>query len=325
MLQLINLSNASTDIEMMTEKGPEGMVDFLQTHGIDGIELLDCGGWGFPWDGKLPPRDTVKTMHLIFWPDWIDFWKNDQPALVDSYGSMENVYNIYGKNRDEWLGKFRVNLKQAGALKVPYAVFHVANARGSEIYKRSFHYSSREVIEAALEVVNELSTYVPKGCRLLFENIFWPGLNYQEPALAARLLEGFKGEGGLLLDTGHLMNMNWSLQNEKEAADYIVNILKNLGELQKEIYEVHLHCSFSGKFAESCRRTAMEKRGTTPTSSEIMDYIIKIDQHMPFRTSQCQRIFELINPKVLVHEFIPRDLNDLAGKIDCQMQALKGL
>ncbi len=323
MLQLINLSNASTDIEMMMPKGPEGMEDFLHSHGLDGIELLDCGGWGFPWDGNLPPRDTVKTMHLIFWPDWMDFWKNDREALLESCGSMETVYNIYGRTHDEWLEKFRRNLETVGELKVPYAVFHVANARGSEIYLRSFRYSSREVIDTALEVLNELAPYVPKGCRLLFENIFWPGLNYQEPELAARLLEGFDGEGGLLLDTGHLMNMKWSLRNEKEAVDYILDILGNLGELKKEIYEVHLHCSFSGKYAAKCQHRDYQNR--KPSPSEIMDYIIKIDQHMPFKTGQCQCIFELIDPKVLVHEFIPRDLNDLAMKIDCQRKALQGI
>lgn len=322
MLQLINLSNAPMDVDMMRPKGSDGMRAFLKDHGLDGIELLDCGGWGFPWDGELPPRDMVKTMHLIFWPDWMDFWKNDQEVLLESYGSMENVHRMYGKSTEEWLDKYRLNLKLAGELKVPYVVFHVANARGSEVYKRSFRYSSNEVIEAALEVVNELAPSVPKGCKLLFENIFWPGLTYLESSLVDRLLEGYQGDGGLLLDTGHLMNMNWSLKDEKEAVDYVLKVLENLGDLRREIHEIHLHCSLSGEYAAKCQAMAMDKK---LSDSEVMDYVIKIDQHMPFKTGHCQRIFEAVEPDILVHEFIPKDLNNLAMKIDCQRRALKGI
>ena len=55
--------------------------------GVDGVEGI--------WDGtEIPadfPADLLVGYHLTFFPDWLDFYRGDNAALIRKYGSLENA------------------------------------------------------------------------------------------------------------------------------------------------------------------------------------------------------------------------------------------
>ena len=319
MLTLTNLSNADCDAENILQTDAGAVPAIVQEYGLDGIEFMLCG----PWDQVLYPAPLIKGVHLLFWPTWLDFWRGDRTALLEEFGSEENIHAYYGAHDvSGWVEVWRENLRQAGECHPQYVVFHVAHNRTSEMYTREFSASDAEVIRAAAELVNQIADVLPKGCKLLFENLWWPGLTFRKPQLAEMLLDQVNyADAGFMLDTGHLMNTNFDLQNENEGADYVVQTYRDLGELGKRIYGVHLHQSISGSYTkEMMQRYAGEHRSLD--WSEAMAYVLQVDLHQPFQTEAARKIIDAIQPDYLVHEFTQRSRSDLEQKLRTQRLAL---
>ena len=159
--------------------------------------------------------------------------------------------------------------------------------------------------------------------RLLFENLWWPGLTFQKPQLAGALLERVSHvDTGFMLDVGHLMNTNADLASEEDGARYVKEIYRNLGELGKRIYGVHLHQSLSGSYT---KRMMEEHAGEHRSLSwqEAMEYVLQVDRHQPFQTDAARRIVDLVRPDYLVHEFIQRSRSDWEEKLQAQQRALQ--
>ena len=319
MLELTNLSNADCDVENLLQNDAETLPAILREHGLDGIEFMRCA----PWDRRMYPEELIKGVHLMFWPTWLDFWRGDRAAFMAEFGSEENVRACYGSlDVADWVQAWKENLRQAAECKPHYLVFHVAHNRTSEMYTREFSVSDEDVIRATIELVNELVPEIPQGCRLLFENLWWPGLTFRQPHLAALLLEqvGY-ADTGFMLDTGHLMNTNLNLKSEAEGAAYVLKVYRALGEMGRRIYGVHLHQSLSGAYTREMMR---RHRGThrALSWSEGMDYALHVDRHEPFRTEAARWILDTVQPDYLVHEFLQRSRADLDQKLRTQRFAL---
>ena len=125
-----------------------------------------------------------------------------------------------------------------------------------------------------------------------------------------------------MLDVGHLMNTNADLTSEEDGARYVKEIYRNLGELGKRIYGVHLHQSLSGSYT---KRMMREHAGEHRSLSwqEAMEYVLQVDRHQPFQTDAARRIVDLIRPDYLVHEFIQRSRIDWEEKLQTQQEALR--
>jgi sugar phosphate isomerase/epimerase len=318
MLELVNLSNAGFDTENLLRGRGEVLVEFLRQENLAGIELMLCG----PWNERLHPARYVRGVHLRFWPDWLDFWQKNQNALLETFCTEAAIEEEYGGNtREAWLEKWRENIRQAVACKAEYVVFHVANVRSSEIYARRFAYTSEEVIKATAQLVNEITADLPETCQLLFENLWWPGLTFCNPHQATILLENIShANTGFMLDTGHLMNTNLQLKTEAEAVEYILSLTGKLGSLQKKIQGMHLHCSLSGQYTK--KMMAVKKMKNPLPWNEIMEYILQVDQHQPFRTDAAKRLVQKLQPAYLVHEFIQDSYMDWQEKVRQQRKSL---
>ena len=52
------------------------------------------------WSGEdIPadfPKDLLTGYHLTFFPDWLDFYRDDRDALTRKFGSPEAAYGFYG-------------------------------------------------------------------------------------------------------------------------------------------------------------------------------------------------------------------------------------
>lgn len=319
MLELINLSNADCDVESLLQNNAESLPSILREHRLDGIEFMRCGAW----DRAMYPPEYIKGVHLLFWPSWLDFWRGDRAALLEEFGSEENIRACYGSlDVADWVQAWKENLRQAAECEPHYVVFHVAHNRLSEIYRREFSASDEDVVRATIELVNELVPEIPQGCRLLFENLWWPGLTFRQPHLAALLLEHVNyTDTGFMLDTGHLMNTNLNLKSEAEGAAYVLKVYRELGEVGRRIYGVHLHQSLSGMYTREMMR---RHQGTHRSLSwrEGMDYVLHIDRHEPFRTEAARWILNTIQPDYLVHEFLQYSRTDLDQKLRTQRFAL---
>ena len=316
MVQLINVSSADCDICNLPGGTPQGVESLLQCYGLDGIEFMVCDAK----DTGLFPRRIVRGVHLWFYPSWMHFWRGNAELLARDY-SPEQVRCIFGDSREEWLMRFRDNFRVAGACGAEYAVFHVAHAGQGEIFSRNFFYDDRDVVEGTIEVVRELVSALPQDCMLLYENLWWPGLTFQKPQLAAELLARVSyPDTGFMLDTGHLMNTNLDLQSEAEGAAYVQKIYHELGELGKRVYGVHLHQSLSGTYTREMMRRHVGWK--TPLDWQTaMDYVMHVDQHQPFHTDAARRIVETVQPMYLVHEFQHRSRDDLVSKLHIQQRA----
>ena len=318
MLTLTNLSNADCDVAHILHGDADALPAILQEFGLDGIEFMLCA----PWDRTLFPPAYIKGVHLLFWPTWVDFWRGDRSALMAEFGSEDNVRGYYGSlDVADWVEGWRENLRRAAECQPQYLVFHVAHNCTSEMYTRVFSVTDEEVIRAAIELVNAIVGEIPRGCKLLFENLWWPGLTFQKPQLAAELLARVSyPDTGFMLDTGHLMNTNLDLQSEAEGAAYVQKIYHELGDLGKRVYGIHLHQSLSGAYTrEMMRRHAGWKAPLDWQAA--MDSVMHVDRQQPFHTEAARRIVETIQPMYLVHEFQHRSRDDLVSKLRIQQRA----
>ncbi|AOH47645.1 xylose isomerase [Selenomonas sp. oral taxon 920] len=319
MLTLTNLSNADCDVENVLENDTDAIPAIMREHELDGIEFMICG----PWDRVMHPPQYIKGVHLLFWPCWLDFWRGNRAALMEEFGSEENIRAYYGSlHVGDWIAAWKENLRQAAECQPQYLVLHVAHNRTSEMYRRAFAATNEDVIRATIELVNEIACEIPEGCRLLFENLWWPGLTFCQPHLAAMLLEKVNYPAvGFMLDTGHLMNTNLDLRSEADGAAYVTKIYQNLGEVGKHVYGLHLHRSLSGSYV----REMMHRHAGScdPLGWQTaMDYVVRVDRHEPFRTEAARRILDAVQPDYLVHEFLQRSRTDWEQKIRIQQCAL---
>ena len=317
MLQLVNISNYVTDNELFGNS-PQQLQAFLAHHNLDGLEMMFCA----PWDAQLHKQEWMHGCHLRFWPWWLDFWRADQAALLGQFGSQESINECYGgSTREDWLNIYRDNIRAASCAGVKYLVLHVSHARIPELFNWRFSATSSEVIEATIEVVNALAPTIPPDVTLLFENLWWPGLTLTDKALTARLLEGVSHRNiGIMLDTGHLMNTNPDLRTEAAAAQYVLKVLESLGEYAQYIKGIHLHKSLSGRYLKESQNAKQHKNSYS--LEEVMNHVLKIDEHKPFETSVAQLIVDYIQPEYLVHEFMYKDLSDWEQKLSQQQKTL---
>ncbi len=282
--------------------GWEGLRRELEELGCDGVE----GIWG---GGEIPddfPKELLGGYHLTFFPDWLDFYREDRKALLDKYGDMATVRRFYGGvGRETLMSLYRADLDRAEALGARYVVFHVSDVSIVEGYTYRWLHRNREVIDASIEVINQLLEGRPHTFAFLMENQWWPGFTFTEPEETARLLEGVRYPGkGLLLDTGHLMNANLDLQTQAEGAAFIAEMLRRHGNLCRCIRGVHLHQSLSGAYVRAntgqlppdLPEDCVERFGVS------YRHILQVDRHRPWTDPAILPVLEKISPDFLTHE-----------------------
>ncbi len=289
MLQMVNLSNYASDTALI-QYSADCLGAFLKKYHLDGLEMMFCAPW-------------------------------NQSALMDEFGSEAAIKTYFGSlSRNSWLDGYRENIRLAVEAEALYLVFHVSHVRLTELFNWQFGASDQEVIEATIEVVNELADDIPDETVLLFENLWWPGLTLRNRELTGRLLnEVHHRNVGIMLDTGHLMNTNQALTTEQQGVDYILATLSELGPYRRYVKGIHLHQSLSGEYVRQSRIGPFANKGNL---SEAMSHVLKIDQHLPFTTPDVQRIINYVQPDYLVHEFIQDSPENWVHKLACQQQAL---
>ena len=295
------------------------------------LARLGCAGLEGMWGGEdLPsglPADLVVGYHLTFYPDWLDFYREDHAALRRKFGSLETARDFYGGLGPEvLLEQYRRDLDRAVELGAEYVVFHVSDVSLEEGYTYQWLHSNEEVIDAAVEAINAILAGQDWPFAFLTENQWWPGFTFTEPEETARLLEGIQYPGkGILLDTGHLMNANTALRTQEEGAAYISGMLDRHGSLTRWIKGVHLHQSLSGVYVE-------QNTGSLPEDlpedylarfSASYSHILRVDQHRPWSSPAILPVLERVAPQWLTHEISSRTRGDRARAVAAQTELLR--
>lgn len=274
----------------------------LDALGLQGIE----GVWAMEPIPAGIINGSLIGYHLTFFSDWLDLYREDDISLIEKFGSLKTARRFYGGlGRNYLMRVYRYDLARAKAMHAKYIVFHVSDVSIEEGYTYRWRHTHEEVIDAAVEIVNQLLGEKEAPFDFLLENLWWPGFTMTDPELTARMLDAVKyPRKGIMLDTGHLMNTNPDLTTEQDGAAYIHKMLDRHGELCRYIKGLHLHQSLSGAYVR-------ENVGTVPEDlpKDCFDqftfsygHILKIDQHRPWTTPEVRSIIDRLEPDYLTHE-----------------------
>ena len=273
----------------------------LRELGLDGIE-----GISDPDDPDVTfPVSLLAGYHMIFYPDWLDFYRQNVPELIRKFGSMDTVRRFYrGTSPDDLMKQFREDLAYSQSLHTPYVVFHVSDVSIEEGYTYRWLHSDKEVLDASIEFINELLRDVKPDFDFLVENQWWPGFTFTDPGKTEYLLSGIKyPRTGIMLDTGHLMNTNTAIRTQADGVKYILDMVRKHGELSDRILGIHFHQSLSGTYVRRNTGKMPDLPGDYFEAFAVnYAHIQRIDRHRPWTDPACASILEEIMPQYLTHE-----------------------
>jgi hypothetical protein len=314
----MNFTNSYVDTERYS--GTDDLKAFYREFGLDGIELMRSGGDEL---GIITPDDVI-GVHMRYFTAWMDLWTGNENRLLEEYGDYAAVESYFGgKTKDALTSAFRNNLDFSSKVSPEYLVFHVSECHIKEAMRRQFYYSDEQVIDAAAELVNSFASSIEGSPWLLFENLWYSGLNMQNPDLTRRLLENVEYKNaGVMLDIGHLLNCNTALRTVDDGVDYIHRILDSFGDLSF-MKGMHLHQSLSGECAEKFKLEWDSQDGTyMERNLAVLPYIFQIDTPQPFASARVNELIKRITPEYLVLEFLSGDRDEHAGMLRKQVSYL---
>ncbi len=301
MLKLMNLSAYQYDMDRYNNDF-KNVNKFLEENNVQAIELFGLQAYS----ENLIPKDKIKGAHLMHYPVWLDFWREDKEGLLEEFSSEEDIINYYIKaDKQIIIDTYREEIKMAEKLNAEYVVFHVSNVRTKDSFNYKFTCTDKEVIDASIEIINEIFNGFDTNITILFENLWWPGLRIRDKELVTHFIESIEYENkGLMLDTGHLLNTNLDIKS------YIKGI--------------HLSKSISGEYVKSqIEKYRKDDADYSEIHNDIIYHVLKIDQHKPFTKQKIKKLIDIINPDYLVYEFITSSLEELSEFIKIQNEALE--
>lgn len=324
MKKLFHLSTTSKQLDLF-DKDWEQIEGFIEKNQMDGIEI------GLTSDYPLEhiPKHIVEGVHLSFYPMWLDFWRQDQVKLKQLFENDEAIKAYYGGLSPEVLVEsYKKQYERAKALGAKYMVFHVSHVLPEDSFTWQFDYTDEEIMQATLELVNEVFKADEKGPMLLFENLWWPGLTYLKPDLTKWFIEKVEYKNkGYLVDISHLILTNPNIGNEKQAYEYIKEVMTGLGETKSFIKGVHLNKALPKFYMGRDHRYLLEQYQKAKDKKQqlmiLKKHIKALDGHIPFDHPVAADILKLIEPEYCVYETAPSSRYELAYFIKCQNEALK--
>ena len=324
MKRLFHLSTTRKQLGLFDEDWQE-IEAFVQKQNIDGIEL----GLTLDYEIERVPKQLITGVHLTFYPMWLDFWYGKKERLNELFASEEAILQYYkASTPEELVANYRKQYVRAKALGAEYMVFHVSHILPEHsFFTKPFDYSDKEVMEATIELVNAAFPSDEEGPLLLFENLWWPGLNYKDPKLTKWFIEQIEySNKGYLVDISHLILNQLDIGNEKQAYGYIKKTITSLGETAKWIKGVHLNKAFPKRYCQrdfSLIETQYHRaKDSKQKQAVLMKHINALDGHEPFDHPIAKEILKVITPQYCVYETAPTTRYELAYFIKKQNEAL---
>lgn len=317
MKMMFNITTSSDDMDRFScQKDLAKLLD-----GFDGVELMYYG----EDTRQIIPRERVIGVHLNYYPYWLDFWNQDEEALIREFGSLNVCENVYGgRNREVMIERFREDLKIAHAYGAEYVVFHTTDAGIEETFTGKYQHTDEEVIQGVIEVVNELLREEDGSIAFLVENLWQPGFQFTRPDMTKRLLDGITYENkGIMLDTGHLLHTDNSIRTQEEGVRYIHQLLDAHGDLCRYIRGIHLNQSLTGEYVEKIYENPPKMaQDYQERLGQMFWHAFAVDQHLPFTCEGVDKLVERIDPEYVTFEFITADSMQHLEYLTAQRKAL---
>lgn len=323
-----NLVNIVSNLPMLAPfGGREGLYDYIHAScGCDGAEVISC-----PPYGTDTVRGSTIGYHLIFYPNWMDFYSGNTPYLKEHFGSEQKWREYYccadAKGFERQLIE---DMDRAESLGAEYAVFHCADISNEEVLGNYTLHTNEQVIRATAELINNAMRGKRYSFTLLMENLFVPGMTLINSAETELMLSLIEYENkGIMLDTGHLMaalRLNGLIDSPKEggAADAIMNVLAAHWRVKKHILGIHLHkCSLNMPIWEYTD-VIEPAAGFEERCEQSYARILALDTHSPLETDAMRRVIAAVEPRYIVHELNARTPADKAEAVRKQLKSLRG-
>ncbi len=298
MKTMINLTTSSEDLGRFSSA--KDLRDFYQSFGCAGLELM-----------PLPAEDPELEKQIL------------SPSMIIGVHT-NSLGDWMSADRNQLQEHFRRDLDYARQVQAEYVVFHVTQVTDGEAFTYKMQHRDEEVILEACKLINQLLDNQSYSFYFLMENLWWPGLTFQDPAMTKLLLHGIHYEKkGLMLDTGHFLHTNRKLKTQQEALTYLTSMLDAHQELLPYIKGVHLHQSLTGSYVNQW----LEHPPTLESDPEkrfgqVFTHIFAIDRHQPFTAPGIGKFIERIDPLYLTYEYITRDREEHARYLRQGSQAL---
>jgi len=295
---------------------PEGGPGSLAEMGCDGLELLT----GFD---PVDPRcaEMSPAVHLPYATDWYRAWSGRDTSDPEDDDVARFMY--FGRDRDGVTDTLETALRMASPVDPAYGVLHAGNANIDEILMRDFTDTDTGILSAFAEMVNSVAARFPGGeppFRILFENLWWPGLKLIDPREYRLLAERVEFDRwGLCLDTGHMMAALGGFKTQEEGAEAVSRVISSYPEdMRDRVVTMHLHMSTSKDYISSFAPRGREGRSAMDMLSEGYPHVGRIDQHLPFSSDVCVGLVEALRPDFLTHEMVSPDRVKAVGDFSLQ-------
>ena len=320
MLQLINLP---LDDELIEDYGGiDGLERLLNKTGCDSIEWV----WGGREITKRLPLHLTQGYHLTFFSDWLDFYNGDRERILRKFETEETIKTLYGSTDSSILvRRYKEDLRRAISLGAKYVVFHVSDVSLEEGYSYEAEHTDEQVLDACVEIINEIMSEEDTEIDFLIENLWWPGFRFDDPKKTKYLLDRIRYKNkGIMLDTGHLLNTQASLRTEAQGIEYIRRMLEDHKEMKHFIKGLHLNLSLSGAYVESTiGKIYPSGDNYFEKFSDSYAHILQIDQHRAFTDPQIGSVIEEIDPQYLVHELRGSSMEEKAQMVRRQRETIE--
>ncbi|MFA5453323.1 MAG: hypothetical protein WC248_07100 [Candidatus Methanomethylophilaceae archaeon] len=270
--------------------------------GLDGVELLT----GYePVDASF--LDLSTSVHLPYATDWYAAWTGVR-KVSDDIPDEDVRYLFYGREKKDIINNLKLAMDNATVVDPAYAVLHACNANLDEILAYDYSDDDEKILSVFIEMVNEVISLFPNGeppFKILFENLWWPGLKMLDDKGFRLIEKKIEFENwGLCLDTGHLMVSTKRSREEKSSIQILERIFENYPkEMIDRIITMHLHQNTSADFMKTYSRDPNYLRlGTIDRLNVAYGYIFKMDEHRPFTLKEATHLVDIIKPKYVTHE-----------------------
>ncbi len=315
----VNMTTSPDDVDRFESvKDTERLL-----RGFDGVELMY---WGED-ERHVIPEDRIVGFHMSYHANWLDFWRQDEAALIREYDDLETCRACYGGTLDpnRLVEEFRRDYALARRFGAEYMVYHMSDCSIEESFTRRFRHTDEEVVDAGCEIINAAMKGVEDtSVALLLENLWLPGLRFTRPEITKRLLDGIEYPNkGIMLDVGHVLHNDLDIRTQEEGIAYIHRLLDAHGDLCRTVRGVHLHQSLTGDYAREVMENPPDLGKTyRERSSKMFYHAFAVDKHQPFTGKGIRELIDRIDPEYLTFEFITDDNAQHKAFLRAQREAL---
>ena len=300
MIRMFNITTCDDD--MARYRDTADIERFTAQAGLDGIEVMPYGENSL----SIIPQSLVKGIHLRYHNSWYDYCAGNREAVIAEYGTIEEGRKWSGGDMDAQVEELRAELKFAQATGAEYVVYHVTNVTIDETITYRFSHTDEQIIDGAAEIINRALEGSGFDREFLVENLWWPGFTFTRPEMTERLLSAIRyPRTGIMLDTGHLMHTDPSIDTPEAGVEYINACLDRHGEMSKRIRGIHLHSGATGEFLRGYLKNPVPVRGSYfDRLCAVYESVLKTDRHVPLVCGGARALVDRIAPEYLTYEFI---------------------